>query len=122
MPPSSNEFGSVEAPTTSQLAVLKLKSGEEVIAQKLQEKDDTLFAQILDFSISPIPIDSISEIEIREKGAHEKESVNVKPGAIAKEAASSEAGYRAAIWLVGVLPALGLGWFVSDYIGSLEGK
>ena len=118
----SGDFGSIEAPTNGQLAVLKLKSGEEVIARKLQEEDDTLFAQILDFSISPIPIDSVSEIRIRQRGEHGRESVDVKPGAIAKEVASSEVGFQAAIWLVVVLPALILGWLVSDYVGSLKGK
>lgn len=100
-------------PTGDQVALIEKKSGEVILAGKLQAEDDTVFAQRMDFSITPISYDSIARIEIRPRSDSEK--IRLENPELSDETKESMvyAGMYGAYFLLVVFPIILLGWWVN---------
>jgi hypothetical protein len=86
-PRISGGFGSVRAPKSGQVAQIDLKSGEGILARKIQAEGDSLFLTLLDYSPIAIAENEIESIEVR---SMTREEQNVKAGRPLSEREKSE--------------------------------
>jgi len=119
-PEISGDFGSIRAPDQTQIAEVGLKAGDTLVARRLQQEDDTVFALQLDYGIRPVPEDSIAWIRIRPRRASElgeprHAALQDAAKDTAKDAAVASA-VPAAMYLLFALPLVLLGIFVKGVL------
>jgi hypothetical protein len=89
-PKIEGEFGSVRAPNPHQIALIRLKAGDALLARKIQQEHDSLFMVLLDYSVREIAIDNIRSLEVRRMTAPESMAKN---GSKISEDGKKEAAY-----------------------------
>lgn len=105
-PEISGDFGSVPAPSLEQIAEVGLKAGDTVVARKLQQETDTVYAVLIDYSVRPVPEDSIAWIRIRARTAAEEAISQPASLSEAEKDALKVGGVHLTAWLLVAAPLL----------------